>query len=1487
MAANWYRLNSNGTLVKLKGLYRLNSNGTLAKLKAIYRLNSNGTLVKVFAGLATPTVKVANPPLLYLVDPSNFADPNIDAYTSYKMYLTRGKWTEDPLEFIMRIQRSTSPTFTSPTNIIDVTKTYTTYSDSDFEFEVPTNTANRPVITNSLIRAGNYYRGSVKATNSDNLFDTYNTPVVKPRIDAQLNITLNLGGTIGSNPTANGGTFFWTYSGYESIVAADVYSQTISFYPEGNTSTTPIYSQSVSPGTSTTAAPTSTVVISNTTLQANTTYTVVVKAVMNDLWKTESDILQTVAQDSGNFTTAADKPATPIITSATDVGTNRPYNNGAVSLAWSQPSGGATVTGYKIEYSVGPDHIFYAILNSNTGNTTTSGTFAGLDANKNYKFYVTALSTSSSSDRSSPSSEVLITTVPDAPSGVSAVAGDALANVSYNSVPSSTNGGKNISFYRATSSPGSITATDVISPIEVGGLTNYTNYTFTVAAYNANGYSAESNASNQVMPMLPAPVGSGNVTIEADSTSNYIFKITSYGTWSNSSTSYDYQWQTSTDNSTWVTRASNTNVSTIPDYNASAYKTQFIRLRVFGRNQTGPSISPLTSNTLVAFYTVPVINTFVVTGGELLASYSYTYTADDPSATISFEYKLSSASTWTTLVGSSSPGTINLSSGTYDFRIFVTNSLSGGGARTALATQSNIVVSNLYSFSFGNILYPSTNGHIGLTGGSTTTIPATGKYLAVFPGDYVGNTGASPGYMLAWSDSTKYVIRFDGYRFGFVGQSAYRLQWMATFYSNQAYVDVKIITKGSSISSAVTVGLYNNGNLVSGLPGPYVISEGTTYRINFDGSNGSTGISYDEISITSPDDIMTTAGTLTGSNDDGFYTITTAQNVYKLPTVTIGSISGSTNNLSIPFTKSNGCQYITYTIRTGSYSGTIVQSGSALTGPLNISSLSSNTTYYITLTPFNYKDQAGSVAQASATTAPPAPTVSFSSITSSSFTASWSATGATHYYIDIYNTNTLVSLFGYPLTNTTNTSASPFGLSANTSYTVLAYSKNVSNGFLSTPTVSSVTTLRAGLTPTFGTNTRTSGGFNGSVTNYDTNYTWSISTNSGSVSWGTASGSTRPFSVTGLTAGSSATVTVTTSRSGYDNGSNTTSGTALSNLVTNPAYGTATSASGGFSATISTQPNPTNGTYSVVSQTAGTASVNSTSGALTVTGLTAGQSSTVTVRYSLSGYNSVDITSTGSATSNVAPFNGSATISLLLGTAGRVGATYYVSAASASGTPTPTVSSYQWQYFNLSNSTWTNIVGATSSAYTISYGNSTYSDIGRTIRCRVTFSNNVSPDLDTGSNSITVDNPTITNVISYYYSTASRTATKANGYPTRPPITGDSFVVWYIEGYNMQGCNTKTVIQGTTQTGTTSSNTLNIYPSAQIIGDGSNYAGGIYRNTGVGGNGQTYALRIEPTALPGGTGAIGQRKLTNTITNNTTNQTNSPRTNTLTNITSL
>jgi hypothetical protein len=64
-------------------------------------------------------------------------------------------------------------------------------------------------------------------------------------------------------------------------------------------------------------------------------------------------------------------------------------------------------------------------------------------------------------------------------------------------------GGSAITNYYAVSNPGQITASSVTSPVTVTGLTNGTNYTFTVWALNSFGPSAYSAASGSVTPSPP------------------------------------------------------------------------------------------------------------------------------------------------------------------------------------------------------------------------------------------------------------------------------------------------------------------------------------------------------------------------------------------------------------------------------------------------------------------------------------------------------------------------------------------------------------------------------------------------------------------------------------------------------------------------------------------------------------------------------------------------------------------------------------------------------------------------------------------------------------------------------------------------------------------------------------------------------------------------------------------------------------------------
>ncbi len=100
-----------------------------------------------------------------------------------------------------------------------------------------------------------------------------------------------------------------------------------------------------------------------------------------------------------------------------------------------------------------------------------------------------------------------VPTVPDPPTGVSAVAGDGEATVSW--VAPVDDGGSPLTGFTVTSDPGAISVSVGAgsSSALVSGLTNGVSYTFTVVASNALGDSAPSAPSNPVVPEPPAQGG--------------------------------------------------------------------------------------------------------------------------------------------------------------------------------------------------------------------------------------------------------------------------------------------------------------------------------------------------------------------------------------------------------------------------------------------------------------------------------------------------------------------------------------------------------------------------------------------------------------------------------------------------------------------------------------------------------------------------------------------------------------------------------------------------------------------------------------------------------------------------------------------------------------------------------------------------------------------------------------------------------------------
>ncbi|MEG0451340.1 MAG: fibronectin type III domain-containing protein, partial [Lysinibacillus sp.] len=148
-------------------------------------------------------------------------------------------------------------------------------------------------------------------------------------------------------------------------------------------------------------------------------------------------------------------------------------------------------------------------------------TVTGLTNDTAYTFKVIATNAEGESVESSASTAVTPkapATVPDAPTNVTAVAGDGEATVNF-TAPSNDGGsaitGYTVKVYEDGIEKTALQQTGTTSPITVTGLTNDTAYTFKVIATNAEGESVESAASTAVTPKAPATVPNAPTNVTA------------------------------------------------------------------------------------------------------------------------------------------------------------------------------------------------------------------------------------------------------------------------------------------------------------------------------------------------------------------------------------------------------------------------------------------------------------------------------------------------------------------------------------------------------------------------------------------------------------------------------------------------------------------------------------------------------------------------------------------------------------------------------------------------------------------------------------------------------------------------------------------------------------------------------------------------------------------------------------------------------------
>ncbi len=201
--------------------------------------------------------------------------------------------------------------------------------------------------------------------------------------------------------------------------------------------------------------------------------------------------------------------ATPKAVASAPTGVTAVAGNGQATITFTAPAinGGSPITGYRVTST--PGNIVETTMNVDTTVVVT-----GLTNGTTYTFTVEALNAAGYGAVSEASAAVTPMTVPVAPTGVTAVAGNGQATITF-TAPSN-NGGSSITGYRVTSTPGNhvVTTTNDDTTVEVTGLTNGTSYTFTVEAMNEVGYGAASAASSAVTPKT-VPVAPTEVTAVA------------------------------------------------------------------------------------------------------------------------------------------------------------------------------------------------------------------------------------------------------------------------------------------------------------------------------------------------------------------------------------------------------------------------------------------------------------------------------------------------------------------------------------------------------------------------------------------------------------------------------------------------------------------------------------------------------------------------------------------------------------------------------------------------------------------------------------------------------------------------------------------------------------------------------------------------------------------------------------------------------------
>ncbi len=421
----------------------------------------------------------------------------------------------------------------------------------------------------------------------------------------------------------------------------------------------------------------------------------------------ENEALQGQFSDAAFLTiTIARAPDAP--TSLTAVANGQT----TINLNWTVPSntGGAAITGYRVEVSPTGTGDTWTDLEGNTNSTATTYSHTGLSAGTTRHYRVRALNSvgaGAASNVVSATTTALTATAPGAPTGLTATAsGQTTINLSW-TAPSNT-GGAAITGYRVEVSPnGTDNWTDLVANSTTTyahtGLSAGVTRHYRVRAINAVGTGAASNVATATTTALTAPGAPTGLTATAAGRTIINLSWTAPTESGGAAiTGYRVEVSPTGTGDTWADLVANSTTTTYAHTGLSANTTRYYRVRAL--NAVGASDASNTANATTDGITAPSAPTGLTAtaSGQTIINLRWAAPADDGGAAVTgyqVEGSEDAGSTWMDLVANTTATTYSHTGlppeTTRQYRVRAINAVGTGAASNVVraTTEAATVLS--------------------------------------------------------------------------------------------------------------------------------------------------------------------------------------------------------------------------------------------------------------------------------------------------------------------------------------------------------------------------------------------------------------------------------------------------------------------------------------------------------------------------------------------------------------------------------------------------------------------------------------------------------------------------------------------------------------------------------------------------------------------------------------------------------------------------